>query len=57
MPIPTEPIGSIPRPKSLIEGVRAFEAGQISRKALDALYSEYSGSQNRTHFDLTGEQK
>ncbi len=40
MPIPTEPIGSIPRPKALIEGTRDFEAGRISRKALDALFME-----------------
>ena len=38
MPIPTEPIGSIPRPKALIEGVRAFKDGRISKKELDALY-------------------
>jgi len=40
MPIPTEPIGSIPRPKALIEGTRDFEAGRISRKVLDALSLE-----------------
>ena len=40
MPIPTEPIGSIPRPKELIEGTRDFELGRISRKALDALSLE-----------------
>ncbi len=38
MPIPTEPIGSIPRPAELIEGMGAFEAGRISRAELDALY-------------------
>lgn len=38
MPIPTEPIGSIPRPIELIEGVGAFSAGSISRDQLDALY-------------------
>jgi 5-methyltetrahydropteroyltriglutamate--homocysteine methyltransferase len=38
MPIPTEPIGSIPRPQALIDGVQAFAAGRISRKELDALY-------------------
>src|SRR3989338_3854712 len=36
MPIPTEPIGSIPRPKTLIEGTQAFATGRLSREALDA---------------------
>lgn len=38
MPIPTEPIGSIPRPKELLDGVQAFDAGRISREELDELY-------------------
>ncbi len=38
MAIPTEPIGSIPRPQELIEGVRAFQAGSLSQKELEALY-------------------
>jgi 5-methyltetrahydropteroyltriglutamate--homocysteine methyltransferase len=38
MPIPTEPIGSIPRPQALIEGVQAFTAGRISQQELTALY-------------------
>ena len=38
MSIPTEPIGSIPRPKELIEGVKAFEAGSITQGELDILY-------------------
>ena len=40
MPLPTEPIGSIPRPPALIEGVLAFEAGRLSRPDLDTLYQE-----------------
>jgi 5-methyltetrahydropteroyltriglutamate--homocysteine methyltransferase len=36
--LPTEPIGSIPRPAALIEGLRGFEAGRISRRELQALY-------------------
>ncbi|HEY6293539.1 MAG TPA: cobalamin-independent methionine synthase II family protein [Terriglobia bacterium] len=40
MPIPTEPIGSIPRPPELIEAVRSFQAGRLSRETLDALYAE-----------------
>jgi 5-methyltetrahydropteroyltriglutamate--homocysteine methyltransferase len=38
MPIPTEPIGSIPRPAELIEGVQEWGAGRISREKLDQLY-------------------
>jgi 5-methyltetrahydropteroyltriglutamate--homocysteine methyltransferase len=40
MPIPTEPIGSIPRPPELIEGMQAFASGGISRRELDSLYEE-----------------
>lgn len=29
MPIPTEQIGSIPRPKELLDGIAAFAAGAI----------------------------
>lgn len=38
MMIPTEPIGSIPRPPDLIHGMRAFSAGKISHAELDLLY-------------------
>jgi 5-methyltetrahydropteroyltriglutamate--homocysteine methyltransferase len=37
MTIPTEPIGSIPRPKALIEGMQAFAAGSISQDELNSL--------------------
>jgi 5-methyltetrahydropteroyltriglutamate--homocysteine methyltransferase len=37
MPIPTEPIGSIPRPKALMEGMRDFAKGSLSREKLDEL--------------------
>ena len=40
MPIPTEPIGSIPRPKALLEGVEALSAGSISQDQLGELYTE-----------------
>jgi 5-methyltetrahydropteroyltriglutamate--homocysteine methyltransferase len=36
--IPTEPIGSIPRPRELIEGVRAAGEGRVSPEELDVLY-------------------
>ena len=34
MAIPSEPIGSIPRPPALIEAARAFRAGRISEAEL-----------------------
>jgi 5-methyltetrahydropteroyltriglutamate--homocysteine methyltransferase len=37
MPIPTEPIGSIPRPEELVRGQEAFRAGDLSREALDRM--------------------
>jgi len=39
MPIPTEPIGSIPRPQALIDGIRAFKDHRISQTELDSLYT------------------
>src|SRR5215813_7734297 len=39
MSIPTEPVGSIPRPRSLLEGKQAFKAGRVSRQDLDSLYN------------------
>src|SRR3990172_1712371 len=38
--IPTEPIGSIPRPPSLIEARKAFQAGRLAQAELDALCDE-----------------
>ena len=37
MPLPTEPIGSIPRPKYLLEGLADLAAGKIDEAGLDAL--------------------
>jgi 5-methyltetrahydropteroyltriglutamate--homocysteine methyltransferase len=39
MSIPTEPIGSIPRPKELIEAIQALQAGHLSQQELDKLYT------------------
>jgi 5-methyltetrahydropteroyltriglutamate--homocysteine methyltransferase len=39
VPIPTEPIGSIPRPAALLEGIQAFDAGRLSQGKLDSLYN------------------
>lgn len=38
MSIPTEPIGSIPRPPALLEGIQACNAGRLSQPGLDSLY-------------------
>ncbi len=38
MPIPTEPVGSIPRPPELIEGVRDFASGRVSQEKLNSPY-------------------
>jgi 5-methyltetrahydropteroyltriglutamate--homocysteine methyltransferase len=51
--IPTEPIGSIPRPPELMEGVQATVEGRISREELEALYA---GAVQETiaRFEATG---
>ena len=38
--IPTEPVGSIPRPPAIIEARRRFDAGRLERAELDAFYDE-----------------
>src|SRR5512137_909902 len=38
MPIPTEPIGSIPRPRSLLDGLREAAAGRLAAEQLESLY-------------------
>ena len=53
MAIPTEPIGSIPRPRELIEGMEAFAAGRIPGRELDALYEE-AVRDTIERFDATG---
>jgi len=40
MPIPTEPIGSIPRPPQLVEAMRDFQAGRLSAERIEALSEE-----------------
>jgi 5-methyltetrahydropteroyltriglutamate--homocysteine methyltransferase len=40
MPIPTEPIGSIPRPIKLIEATWEFQEGRLAQEKLDALYQD-----------------
>ena len=53
MPLPTEPIGSIPRPASLLEAVRAVQAGHIPQNLLDAQY-EVAVRETLAHFEATG---
>jgi methionine synthase II (cobalamin-independent) len=51
--IPTEPIGSIPRPAELIHGIEAFSVGRISHSDLDVLY--HSAIRNTIErFEATG---
>ena len=40
MSIPTEPIGSIPRPVQLVEAMRAVQEGRLAAQELGALYTE-----------------
>ena len=40
MAVPTESIGSIPRPPELLEAMQAFASGTISRDDLDARYDD-----------------
>ena len=53
MPMPTEPIGSIPRPDGLIQGMQAHAKGLLSRKDLDALY-ESALRDTIERFEATG---
>jgi len=40
MAIPTEPIGSIPRPPQLIQAIASFQMGKVARGVLDNAYKE-----------------
>ena len=51
--IPTEPIGSIPRPAELISGIQDFQSGGISQQDLDALYDTALRDTIR-HLEATG---
>lgn len=53
MPIPTEPIGSIPRPPALIEGIRDFSAGRISHEQLQSL-CDWAIRDTIDRFEATG---
>jgi 5-methyltetrahydropteroyltriglutamate--homocysteine methyltransferase len=53
VPLPTEPIGSIPRPAALVEGMRAFAAGELSAAELDTL-QEDAVRETIARFEETG---
>jgi 5-methyltetrahydropteroyltriglutamate--homocysteine methyltransferase len=53
VPIPTEPIGSIPRPFALIDAVRQFRAGRLTQRNLDGVYAEALSDTIR-RFEETG---
>src|ERR1700756_775898 len=40
MALPTEPIGSIPRPASLLEAIASHQSGQTSRDLLDQAFAD-----------------
>lgn len=40
MTIPTEPIGSIPRRRALIQAAREFESERITQETMDKLYEQ-----------------
>ena len=53
MEIPTEPIGSIPRPPQLIEAMRGAAEGRVSEQELEAL-SEEALAQTIAELEATG---
>lgn len=53
MPIPTEPIGSIPRPEVLMEARKAYDAGYLSTDKYQALCDEWIEDTIR-RFEETG---
>jgi len=53
MPIPTEPIGSIPRPSELVEAMRQLASGRISTDTVRPLY-EQATRDTIQRFEATG---
>jgi 5-methyltetrahydropteroyltriglutamate--homocysteine methyltransferase len=53
MPIPTEPIGSIPRPPELIAGLLRAADGRIATKELEALFDQ-AARDTIARFEATG---
>jgi 5-methyltetrahydropteroyltriglutamate--homocysteine methyltransferase len=58
MKIKTEPIGSIPRPLELIEGMKAHAAGQINEVELDKLFeAALTDTLNASSHRLSGDHR
>lgn len=53
MYIPTEPIGSVPRPIELVKGLAAFSSGDIDARELDVLF-ERALADTLRRFEATG---
>ena len=53
MTLPTEPIGSIPRPQALIDGMEAAAAGRLPAEGLEALFHDAVRDTLR-RFEATG---
>src|SRR5438876_11305767 len=53
MPIPTEPIGSIPRPPELIAGLLRAADGRIASSELEALF-DHAARDTIARFEATG---
>lgn len=53
MPIPTEPIGSIPRSPELVEGLSAFASGRLGQAELDAV-TQRAVADTVRRFEATG---
>jgi 5-methyltetrahydropteroyltriglutamate--homocysteine methyltransferase len=53
MPIPTEPIGSIPRPPELLAGMGELAAGRISQDEMQSLY-DHAIRDTIQRFEATG---
>src|SRR3954447_26091180 len=53
MPIPTEPIGSIPRPHELIAGLLRAADGRIASSELEALF-DHAARDTIARFEATG---
>ena len=51
--LPTEPIGSIPRPAELVESLTAFSAGRVSAESLESILDDAVRDTLR-RFEATG---
>ncbi|MEO1086097.1 MAG: 5-methyltetrahydropteroyltriglutamate--homocysteine methyltransferase, partial [Acidobacteriota bacterium] len=53
MPIPTEPVGSVPRPRELQEAMAGHAEGRVSGPDLDRLFDD-AVRDTVTRFEATG---